>query len=524
MLQEWRKPNTCEDAKIKSDLCVSLLLWFSALALEGCRAGTSHFSKQQWIDNGEHLLDIPFSPTQLHRDHSCPVSALSAEATVAQEPVRYLSVLDSRAAARWNALTPLLTSLNLHHLVKITVVQLHRVNGVPQAFYFSNGTQDDRFQPWSASKYIAFAGMGSTLRWSSGGKVGLNSETTDALDGQTVHVGDLISIATSYRQLRGYNSNSLGSWAQNLTGRANANALIQQWLGRKSENFSGAYGTESSQLGSTFLNHQGGTVSLTPQSTGGNVISLSSYTMAEFLKRLVLHRELHDADLARGQTDPAFKTRMQTQFLPDTRSVPHLQWEDVQTLLYGAPVQGSKYFASQYLNGYAGGMQGGMSSYLHEALGGWRSEQLDQNTRGLWRTFTKIGGGPGSAPGANLDYVWTGYACVPSFDSNNQALENGKEFIVALSVAGTPGRLNPDSDDVVLKVVGAVTQEILSGRLDGSMPWRPSQASGGLNVPLDDWQAQKCAQLNPAQARGFAAAACAENWSCRLACLEASRQ
>jgi hypothetical protein len=138
----------------------------------------------------------------------------------------------------------------------------------------SNGTQNDTFQTWSSSKFIAFTAAAQQLRIESQGKVGLDGFVKDH-KGDWVPVGDLASSITVYRDIhrdgRTYDSNNLGTFMQNISGRSHSQTLLTNWLNRGSESFKGGYNGaagDSTQLKPIFKN-QSGTVHTTKFSSAG---------------------------------------------------------------------------------------------------------------------------------------------------------------------------------------------------------------------------------------------------------------
>ena len=112
---------------------------------------------------------------------------------------------------------------------------------------------------------------------------------------------------------------------------------------------------------SSYTFTQGGAeVSITPDSSPGPANHLSSFTVAEALKRIVLHREEAEQRL------------------------PGIQWADIKTLLYGA-ADSDKY-------GPWGGMTRDTAIYLQS---GHDIDYIDARSRGQWSIFSKLGLGSG---------------------------------------------------------------------------------------------------------------------------------
>jgi hypothetical protein len=398
--------------------------------LAGCAVGATGEAPDDAIESVQdaliegrgNMLRTATQPSNQDRNFTCPVAYDSADSRINGSPIAF-KTSTAGMAADWDALTPLVTQYAPRDALKLSVILIRRINGVPHYFYLSNGTQRDPVQTWSSSKFMAFAAAASELRMESAGKVGISGDTVDTRGGM-VPIGDLMSIATIYRtRVTPYTSNNLGTWMQNVSGRPHSDALIRNWIGHSGESFAGGYGEANSELGGTFRSPAGVTYTTRLSSSGGGPNQMSMLTTSEFLKRLVMHRE-----------DAA--TRM-----------PNTQWEDLQTIFYGAAPEKTKYFADRDV----GGMQGGPSIYTLLAAGGWNSNALEQRARGKFRHISKIGYGDDQG-------VYHSYNCFPEYNAAG-TLVGGVEFVISAREQGT------DIDGVLTKVVGAVTKDILSGRL-----------------------------------------------------------
>lgn len=300
----------------------------------------------------------------------------------------------------------------------ITVILIRRVGGVPHYRYLSNGSHDRAYQPWSTSKFIAAANAASTLRYESASEVGL----TASVDGRAL--GDLVTSLVSY-DYDPYSSNALGRYFHNIGGRTKASSLIHAaWLGRpSSETFGGNYGESAPQLGYTFDAPEGPSVSISPDGTSGPSNHLSSFTTAEAMKRIVLHRE-----------EPA-------------QSLPDLQWQDVKVLLYGA--EGSD-------KGPFGGLSADPAIYVQS---GHDIDYIEARSHGRYRIFSKLGNGTDGQM-ANV-----AYACFPVLDPEGEPVPGwGRELVISAHLP-TGGATWKERDRNLARHYRAIIERIVDGRL-----------------------------------------------------------
>ena len=375
-----------------------------------CQAAIDMGSPFQFLDD---LCEAKRFPSYEDRDLTCPVRDDSATipllggGSVTYLPFNAVVEVDS------SALVDIVPSD-----LDVTVILIRRVDGVPHYRYLSNGTHDNAYQPWSTTKFLAAANAASTLRLESGDAVGL----TASVDGQAL--GDFVTSIANY-DYDPYSSNSLGRYFHNIGGRAKANALIHaDWLGRPAnETFGGNYGEAAPGLGYTFVEEGGGSVTIGPDGSAGPANHLSSFTMAEATKRLVLHRE-----------EPG-------------QRLPGIQWADIQTLLYGA--EGSS-------KGPFGGLSQDKAIYFQS---GHDIDYIEARSHGQWRIFSKLGNG---TDGQFLD---VGYACLPVLDDNELPVPGwGRELVIAahLPTGGTPWK---ERDRLLATYFRAIIERVVDGRL-----------------------------------------------------------
>jgi hypothetical protein len=302
----------------------------------------------------------------------------------------------------------------------VTVILVRRVNGVPHYRYLSNGTAFTAYQPWSTTKFLAAANAAAALRIASSYTVGL----TASVSGH--RLGDLVTSVHNY-DYAPFSSNGLGRYFHDVGGRDRANSMMHgDWLGRPTdETFGGNYGAPAPSLGYTFTEPGSGpTITITPDGSSGPANHLSSFTTAEALKRLVLHRE------------------------EASQRLPGIQWADVKTLLYGAE-NSTKY-------GPWGGMTADTAIYLQT---GHDIGYIEARSQGQWRIFSKLGLG---TQGQFLD---VGYGCFPVLDPNGAPVAGwGRELVVAAHLP-TGGSSWAERDRLLAESYRAIVKRVIEGRL-----------------------------------------------------------
>ncbi len=376
-----------------------------------CAAAQNDPYHFQFLDN---LCDDKATPTDTDRERACPAADSSATVTLTGgQSVEYRPSTAS-VAVDSSALVGIVPAG-----MQVTVIMIKRVQGTPHYRYLSNGTHDQAYQPWSTTKFLAAANAAASLRIASGYTVGL----TASVDG--VPLGDLVTSIHNYDH-DPYSSNALGRYFHNVGGRDRANDLIHAlWLNRPAtETFGGNYGEVEPPLGYAFVESGGKSVTITPDTSAGPANHLSSFTAAEALKRLVLHRE-----------EPS-------------QRLPGIQWADLRVLLYGAE-NSTKY-------GPWGGMTADTAAYLHVSHD---MDYIEERSHGTWRTFSKLGLGSGG------QFVHVGYACFSVLDPNEQPVTDwGREFVIAAHLP-TGGATWRERDRLMAATYRAIVTRIVDGRL-----------------------------------------------------------
>lgn len=364
----------------------------------------------QFLDD---TCDAKRLPTHVDREQACPIVdpsaaiALSGGGVATYRPASAATVIE-------NALDGIVPDA-----LDVVVTEIRRVNGVPHYRTLSNGSAETAVQPWSTTKWLAAANAGARLRLASKGAVGL----TASVDGRPL--GDLITSIANYDEAP-YSSNALGRYMHDIGGRARANDLIHGgWLQRPAgETFGGNYGAASPPLGSSFVEPNGASITIVPDGAPGLVNKLSMLTLAEALKRVVLHRE-----------EP-------------TQRLPNLTWADAQVLLYGA-AGSAKY-------GAWGGLSVDDAIYMQSAHD-W--DYIERRSKGRWRVFSKLGLG---TDGQFLDLA---YACLPVIDDGGQPVPGwGRELVIAAHLP-SGGATWAERDRLLARAFRSILIRVVDGRL-----------------------------------------------------------
>ncbi|MEE2779820.1 MAG: hypothetical protein VYE15_04795 [Myxococcota bacterium] len=403
---QWRSEQEIAQ-DLPSDLEVPLLDEEPAIA---CAEATSQSYYYQFLDN---LCEDKVLPSVQDRDGACPVSDDSPLMTLTTG--QQALYRPSGEPIDWDTSSLQgLVPTDMH----IAVILIKRIGGVPHYRYLSTGSHDTPHQPWSTSKFLAAANAAVELRWQSNQAVGL----TASVDGH--RLGDLVTSLVAYDK-DPFTSNSLGAYFHDMGGRGNANDLIHQWwLGRpETETFGGNYGAAPPSLGSTFVEESGASVTLKPQIFGNYKNHLSVYTLAEALKRLVLHREEH------------------------AQRLPLIQWEDIKVMLYGA---------ENSHKGQWGGMSADTAAYLHAAHD---MDYIEARSQGQWNVFSKLG------LGTKAQFGHVGYACWPVLDSEGDSVRGqGREFVIAAHMPQGSGSW-AERDREMARVYRRIVTRIVEGGL-----------------------------------------------------------
>ncbi|MBM4356656.1 MAG: hypothetical protein FJ096_00950 [Deltaproteobacteria bacterium] len=352
-------------------------------------------------------------PSFVDRDLACPSLDTSAEiplkdgGTVTYQPGGEEPKFDTAA----------LSGIVPSELMA-TVILIRRVNGKPHYRYLSTGDHEVPYQPWSTTKVFAAANAAARLRIASGYGVGLTAK----VDGKPL--GDFVTSICNYDGSP-YSSNALGRYFHNVGTRKRANDLIHDlWLKRPAgETFGGNYGENAPGLGYTFVD-TADQVTIETDTSAGYANNLSSRTMAEVVKRLVLHRE------------------------EASQRLPGIQWADIRVLLHGA--EGSAKY------GEWGGMSADSAIYLQAAHD---IDYVEARSHGRWRTFSKLG------LGTSGQFLDVGYACMPVLDDADAPVPGwGREFVIAAHLP-TGGASWAARDRLLAKSYRAIVTRILDGRL-----------------------------------------------------------
>lgn len=355
-------------------------------------------------------------PSDRDREFTCPIKH-SAESLVSAPGYAPLDP-DAQVTVDERALVGLVPDE-----AAITMILIRRVDDVPHYRYLSNGRHDTILETWSSSKFLGVMNASEGLRYSSGGKLGLDGSIGDT------PLGDLVTIVHNYDE-RTYTSNGLMYWFHDIGGRVFANEMIhKRWLNRPAgEEYGANYGANPPKLGFTFTKGEGEDkleVEVKPHEDWRPSNKLSTFTLAEALKRLVMYRE-----------DPAGRLEYST-------------WDDVKVLLYGASE------SQMYDEATPQGMEGDISVYMQEAV---NINALDELSRGQWRIFSKLG--LGFSRGGEI--VHTDYACLPVFDEGGEPqVDQGVEVVISIHLPAYEKYAQRDRE--LAEIYRTLIQGVLSG-------------------------------------------------------------
>lgn len=342
-------------------------------------------------------------------------------------PQGYYPAFSSVSMAEEHLDTTALNSLNLPQGMNITLINIKRnQNGKPYYRYFSNESNPDDYESWSASKFMLVPAAAAKIREKSRNKVGLDSTTNTG-----EHVGELVTYLHNYEAHGNYESNALARYFLDVAGRDWANSLVEKWIGSLDSSLGANYGAFYSDVGQNFYNDDHQIYVDNSSSYGGPDKKITTLASAEFLKRLVMHREDAVTRL------PGFRAPKDSQKF----------WEDLKFLFYGQP------------NWYWGGMQDDSAIYLENSVD---IDRIDRNTKGNWRIFSKLGYGTSSSR-YKQEFVYTAYGCFPQPESTNP----GAEFVISVHYSRSTGAIGGiQMDKNMQSSIKKVVQAIMNNQID----------------------------------------------------------
>ncbi|NRA66941.1 MAG: hypothetical protein HRU19_20805 [Pseudobacteriovorax sp.] len=349
----------------------------------------------------------------------------------------------NEVAASWNALS----FINSND-VKLAVIDIRNVDGVPHYHYFSNGTWNSQNQNWSSTKFLGQLGALHKIRLASNGRMGTDTYIND----DRIGIGSRRFTYHSYR-LHHDSWNTAGGLFKHISGLTpinggeyNATSFVRGWLSRPNALFNGYYGYSS--YDGLYILRKGSssssdTVRLTVP-TGGAVARsrnlLSPLTLAESWKRIGVNFR-DDALMPKGipginsWTSYAYSGNSGNAYRPfnDSSWTTAITPKDVEELFYGS--------TSSSVGGALHDI--GIRTRFTSAFGG--HVRLDSATNGKWRIFGKTGSG-------NNDRAYGAYFCLPEY-------KGGREFAVFLvSKRGTAV-----ASDAIRKIMDSFAPGIRTG-------------------------------------------------------------
>ncbi|MGS2719306.1 hypothetical protein [Paraglaciecola aestuariivivens] len=303
-------------------------------------------------------------------------------------------------------------------VINFAALSKNQPNTLSYRYLANDASQDSLFEPWSASKVMAYTAAVAKVRQLSQGKIGAMS-----LAG-TTPIADMLTSIHSYEAFGQANgdSNALASYFVNLAGRDRLTALFHdQWLmlSNSAVRFRGGYANQVFTPQTAYWQKDQHKIKLDYPTTNAEALDYQTYrcqhcgltgnkpmttlALAEWLKRLAAH-------------DRESQTRH-----------PFLHSEDIEVLFYGKGHSDSQHTY--------GGMMQGISLMLHNALAAAISgkhthdtkQVLDQATKGQWRIWQKIGWGPSETRGTGENVVLA-HVSLPHF-------QGGMEFTLAAQTA-----------------------------------------------------------------------------------------
>lgn len=379
--------------------------------------------KLLYLDGACNGRRVKARPGRVGRDNArwrqwqCPVRA--------SVPAEYLPATASLPAIEAQMDLRALGALNLPAGLSLTLINVRRdSSGRPHYRYFSTTERDAR-ESWSTSKFMAIAAAGARAREVSGGRVGLTSTTASGEP-----VGDLVSWVHNYDRGGRYESNALARYFLDVGGRDWSRSLVREWIGAGTSSLGANYGPFYPDGVSRTWREGGHGQALDHTREAGGDKRVSMLATAEFLKRLVMHRE----DAATRM--PGFRADAQADSY----------WRDLEVLFYGRPGH------------FAGGMQDDTAIYLESALD---MQEMERRAPGEWRIFSKLGYGISSARSRH-ELVYAAYACLP--DLARPAW--GKEMIIAANYSRPAATADRVMDRQFQGAIARVVGEVMSGQID----------------------------------------------------------
>ncbi len=399
------------------------------VALGACKASPGHYPYLDGECNGGRVKTYPgkVGSNAQFRGWTCPNRG--------SIPAGYLPALTSLGAVRNHVDTQALAALGLPSGLSAAVINVRRdAAGRPYYRYFGTTNHLEARESWSASKFMAVAAAGARIREESSNMLGLSSRT-----GSGEALGDLVTWVHNYSQGGSYASNALARYFLDVAGRDFARGLVRTWIGATEGSLGANYGPfYPDGISYSFVEGDSSRTVRHDGEAGGDK-NLSVLSAAEFLKRLVMHREDGATRLPgfRGESDAA------------------AVWKDLQVLFYGKA------------GWYWGGMQDDTAIYIESALD---MPAIEARAPGQWRIFSKLGYGISDSRQRH-EFVYVGYACLPDLDQPAV----GKEFVVAFHYSKPIATDGTWMDASLAGATETIVQKIMSGQLDG-LAAKPSQA------------------------------------------------
>lgn len=290
--------------------------------------------------------------------------------------------------------------------VRIAVIDVRQVGGVPHCFYLSNSTALHPIENWSSTKVLAVIAAGQHLRSMSSGRLGLDASLSGMPLGRFVSSIGWVS------------DNRTAAWFKTVMGPEKTSNFLVGWIGKGNydynrnrsiailESFGGRYGAPPRDTGPlrTIFRRGKEVLKIDRDQFFSGDNTLAPLTIVEAWKRVLV-----------GQKDPT-----------TNRLRISLTEADKQVLLYGEKAD----------DGFGGFLFGGSKQRFVNTMGG--KEKLERMSGGRWRLFGKTGSGRSRVRNRTEATMLLGI-CIPE---GGGSLSDGREIYLFVNAQAAAGKSN----------------------------------------------------------------------------------